>query len=102
MKIIAIADTHGLHHQITVPTGDVLVVAGDICSYGTLAEIEEFSEWLRDQPCRNKIVIAGNHDEPFQWENNSALQALTLENPTITYRQDNSIKIEGVTFYGSP
>ena len=102
MKIIAIADTHGYHRQVEVPVGDVLLVAGDICSHGTLTEIKEFGTWLLEQPCRYKIVIAGNHDEPFQSKNNSALQALTRENPTITYLQDNSITIEGVTFYGTP
>jgi Icc-related predicted phosphoesterase len=102
MKIIPIADTHGLHHQVIVPSGDVLIVAGDICSYGTLAEVEEFGFWLQEQPCTHKIVIAGNHDKPFQSEKESAILALTQADPGIIYLQDSSVNIEGITFHGSP
>jgi len=102
MKIIAIADTHGYHQLVDMPAGDVLLVAGDICSYGRLEDIEDFGTWLLDQPCRHKIIIAGNHDGPFQSNNDSALQALTRVEPNITYLQDSSVNIEGVTFYGSP
>lgn len=85
MRIIAIADTHGYHQLVNVPAGDVLVVAGDICSYGTLVDSEDFGAWLLGQPCRHKNVIAGNHDEPFQSENDSALRALARVDP-ITAR----------------
>ncbi len=102
MKIIAIADTHGYHRLVEIPAGDVLLVAGDICSHGLLAEIKEFGTWLLEQPCKYKIVVAGNHDEPFQSEYASALQTISQDNPAIIYLQDSSIKIEGITFYGSP
>ncbi len=102
MKIIAIADTHGYHQLVDVPAGDVLLVAGDICSYGSLEDIEDFGTWLLDQPCRHKIVIAGNHDEPFQSNNDSALQALTRVDSNITYLEDSFVKIEEITFYGTP
>ncbi len=102
MKIIAIADTHGLHHNVEIPEGDVLIVAGDICSWGRLSEIEEFSDWLSAQPCRYKIVIAGNHDETFQANRDTAEKALVQRSDDIIYLQDSSVTIEGVTFYGSP
>ncbi len=102
MKIIAIADTHGLHHNVEIPEGDVLIVAGDICSWGRLSEIEEFSVWLSTQPCRYRIVIAGNHDETFQANRATAEKALVQGSDDIIYLQDSSVTIEDVTFYGSP
>jgi len=29
MKIVALSDTHGMHHSVEVPDGDVLIHAGD-------------------------------------------------------------------------
>ena len=77
MKIIAIADTYELHQQVTIPTGDVLIVAGDLTSHGTLDNVEEFSAWLLEQPCKYKIVVAGNHDKPFEVEKDLAQKILT-------------------------
>ncbi len=102
MKTIAIADTHGLHRRVTIPEGDVLIVAGDICPQGKLADIEDFNKWLIDQPCRYKIVIAGNHDRPFEFENKIAQETLIQGAPDIIYLQDSFVEIEGITFYGSP
>ena len=102
MKIVVIADTHGYHQLLTIPAADVLLVAGDICSYGSLTDIEEFSTWLLNQPCEHKIVIAGNHDAPFQSNKSAAAQALTRGDSGITYLQDSSVKIGETVFYGSP
>lgn len=102
MKIIAIADTHGFHKQVTVPAGDVLVVAGDICPQGTLQDIKKFCTWLQEQPCKYKIVVAGNHDKPFELENDLARKLLTRGVSGIIYLQDSVVEIEQVKFYGSP
>jgi len=102
MKIVTIADTHGFHKQVTVPAGDALIVAGDICPQGTLQDIKKFCAWLQKQPCKYKIVVAGNHDKPFELENQLARKLLTKEAPEIIYLQDNVVEIEKVKFYGSP
>ncbi len=102
MNIVAIADTHGFHEQVTVPAGDVLIVAGDICPQGTLQDIKKFGAWLQEQPCKHKIVVAGNHDKPFEVENDLARKLITKGMPGIIYLQDNAVKIEQVKFYGSP
>ena len=102
MKIVVIADIHGFQQQLTIPACDVLVAAGDICPVGTLEDIREFGDWLQVQPCRHKIVVAGNHDAPFEQEQETAQHILTGDDAGIIYLQDNSVRIEDVFFYGSP
>lgn len=108
MKIVCISDTHGLHSKLTMPPGDVLVVAGDFCGYGTLPEISSFAYWLRQQPYRSIIVVAGNHDGPFEQQRVAALEALGLErrmfypSDRLIYLEDDGIEIGGLLFYGSP
>lgn len=99
MRFIALSDTHGWHEKVVVPDGDVLLFAGDMCSSGTLREVERFGNWLRTQPHRHKIVIAGNHDWPFQREEKTAREAL---GEGVVYLQDQSVNLDGVLVYGSP
>lgn len=42
-----------------MPDGDVLVVAGDFSETGKHCEVADFAEWLKQQPHRHKVVIAG-------------------------------------------
>ena len=80
-----------------MPDCDVLVVAGDFLGQGKFFELQDFISWLREQPAKHKIVVAGNHD-------------LILEEPSsecvftddIHYLQDSGVTIHGVKFYGSP
>ena len=65
MRIVALADTHGMHYDVKVPDGDILIHAGDFCNHGVLSEVIEFNNWLRDLPHKMKVVIAGNHDVCF-------------------------------------
>ncbi len=52
-----------------VPAGDVLLHAGDMTRHGTVRDVRHFSKFLGSLPHPVKIVIAGNHDIPFDSEN---------------------------------
>lgn len=62
MRIVAISDTHGMHRDIIVPEGDLLIVAGDITGRDSLEEIYDFNDWLYELPFNYKTVVGGNHD----------------------------------------
>ena len=101
MKIIAISDTHGMHDRITVPPGDMLVFAGDMCNCGSIREVKDFGYWLSNLPHKHKVVVAGNHDWPFErdYERDEARKII---GNCATYLEDSSVEIEGVSIYGSP
>lgn len=66
MRIIATSDMHGMHRDVEIPLGDMLIVAGDITGRDKIEEIYDFNDWLHEQPHHYKIVIAGNHDGCLQ------------------------------------
>lgn len=98
MNVVHISDTHGMHRNVTVPEGDILIHSGDFCADGRhTREVTEFNEWLGTLPHKHKIVIAGNHDTILQ------------ESPTLRhiftnaiYLQDEDVVIEDLYIYGSP
>jgi len=98
MKIVAISDTHGKHDELLIPSGDVLIHAGDITGYGTEQEVLLFNEFLGELPHKHKIVIAGNHDRCLELAPEQAAKLIT----NASYLIDSSIIIDGVKFYGSP
>jgi Icc-related predicted phosphoesterase len=97
MKVVCLADTHTLHENIIVPEGDLLIHAGDFCGSGTIQELLRFNVWLGTLPHQHKIVIAGNHDWPFQ-RDPSVRGFLT----NAIYLQDSEVTVNGVRIYGSP
>ena len=58
MRFVCISDTHGLHRNVSVPPGDVLVHAGDFTNTGEQEQVEDFHDWMASQPHALKIVIA--------------------------------------------
>ena len=101
MKIVAISDTHGMHRQLAIPEGDILIHSGDFLGNGRLTQLEEFCSWLEELPHKHKIVVAGNHDtclESIITRN----RAITTINKVAIYLEDSSIIIDNVKFYGSP
>src|SRR3989337_1793862 len=62
MKIVSIADTHGFHHHVNVPDGDILLHAGDLTMSGEIDVLKDVNKWFGKLPHSYKIVIAGNHD----------------------------------------
>ena len=100
MKIVAISDTHGMHDKVNVPDGDLLIHAGDFCSYGTRQDLEDFCLWLKVLPHKYKIVVAGNHDRIAQ--ENFAFTNGVIDSAGAIYLEDDLAVINGIKIYGSP
>lgn len=100
LTMVTLSDTHGLHWNLgTLPVGDVLVHAGDMCNSGSLDDLADFADWLDTLNYKHKIVVAGNHDRCLQ---DSPERAQELLEDRCIYLQDSSVEIDGVKFYGSP
>jgi Icc-related predicted phosphoesterase len=102
MRIVTISDTHGYHHQVKVPDGDVLVHAGDCTAEIGQASTRFFLQWFEEQPHKHKVFIAGNHDGQFQKWPKQAKEMVKTIAPSCIYLQDSSIEIDGIKLYGSP
>lgn len=74
MKIIAFSDSHNKHKALEKELIDLysiypdalLVHAGDCCYEGTITEGYDFLTWYGNLPFKNKILVPGNHDIPFE------------------------------------
>ena len=99
MKIICIADLQGQCESILpemLPKGDMLLIAGDLASWGTKKELETVNKWLGTLSYKYKIVVAGNHDQALEKEDGHKLFTNAI------YLQDELVEIEGLRIYGSP
>jgi Icc-related predicted phosphoesterase len=75
MKIIALSDTHYTNSQLRkleVPSGDVLVHAGDMTFTGKHTEHSAFRHWWYKLPHKYKLIMPGNHDFNFQFPHSIA------------------------------
>lgn len=99
MRIVCLSDTHCRTDYLEVPDGDVLIVAGDVCSRGQKIELHAFDEFLERLPHRYKLLVAGNHDFPF--ERCKKKKARTLVKQAI-YLENSGVELLGVKFWGSP
>lgn len=97
-SVVFFSDTH-LNHSVNLPEGDVLVFGGDACRRGTLDELRRFFEWFGGLPYDRKIMIAGNHDRPFE---ETPEEALELVPEGVEYLEDESTMVGSMKLYGSP
>jgi Icc-related predicted phosphoesterase len=117
MDITFFSDTHGKHNEVKLQFCDILIFGGDMSVLGTEKEITDFMKWFKAQNSIFKILIAGNHDIPFdiekQWAGYGTLEKRRpnwlsdlLDDYTSStncyYLENSSINIWGYQFYGSP
>ena len=98
VRIVAVADTHGMHDQMHLPDGDLFIHAGDFTTRGSLRDVARFDRYLAGLPHRHKIVIAGNHDLCFEATPDRARSLLRH----ATYLQDQAVMVAGLHIWGSP
>lgn len=113
MKICGISDMHG-QLSFKVEPCDVLCICGDIVPLNiqsntvkTLNWIErEFKPWCSEQPCKNILLIGGNHDICF--EHNEEEMKYIFRNTKVKYLVDETYEYTDeesgkiYKFYGSP
>lgn len=104
MRLVCISDTHGKHHKLDLPDGDLLIHAGDFTSLGELTEVYSFANWLKDQPHEKKIVVAGNHDKCLSRRagQENLMAKVSLNEEGIYYLEDQSVDIANKKIYGTP
>ena len=100
MKLTLISDTHGQHRDLNLPSGDVLIHAGDVSKRGTESEVADFLDWFSDQDFKYKIFIAGNHNFYFEDISEDIIGMIVPDD--IIYLNDSGVEIDGVHFWGSP
>ncbi|KAF2473057.1 Metallo-dependent phosphatase [Lindgomyces ingoldianus] len=61
IRVVCISDTHEKFPE-NVPSGDVLIHAGDMTNDGSVASIQKQVDWLSSLPHKEIVVISGNHD----------------------------------------
>lgn len=104
MRIVCISDTHTLQKRMihNIPSGDVLVHAGDFMDSGwEEREYLPFLRWFNSFPHKHKIFIAGNHDRYTEMNEESFRKDVKAFGSAI-YLRDEEYVIDGVKFYGSP
>lgn len=110
MKILAFSDTHNKHNDIRFnewieeylkeTTIDVIICCGDFST--SQKSFEGFVSWYAKLPIKNKIMIAGNHDEVLENKNSRDGNILLMKEEGLIYLEDTSIIIDDVKFYGTP
>lgn len=61
IRVVCISDTHTNTYS-DIPSGDILIHAGDLTNTGNISELQSQINWLASLPHKHKIAIAGNHD----------------------------------------
>jgi Icc-related predicted phosphoesterase len=103
LKITLAADLHMLFDQMNWGSGTkILVVAGDLTSYGYTDELKPFARWVENGPFEKVVVIAGNHDTVFQRNREKAMRRISDRTSKVVYLEDSGAEIDGLKFYGTP
>lgn len=109
IRIVCLSDTH-TKIPFHVPSGDILIHAGDLANAGTVSEIQAQVDWLASLPHREKIVVAGNHDSFLDPSSRSASDAgRRIDWADVHYLQHSSITLafpnhdnRKLSIYGAP
>jgi len=105
LRVVVISDTHERHRLVTLPAGDLLLHCGDILMSSSLATqrrgervLRDFNAWLEDAPCKERVVIGGNHDAALERLGSAAQQLL----PAAALLQDSCVELPqaGLRVYG--
>lgn len=105
-RIVCISDTHNKLSEVVkdLPSGDMIIHAGDFTAGGTIPEVTQFlEEYTSLEKYKYKIFIAGNHDRLFEKDPGLAKQLVDqYKDKGLIYLQDSSVEIDGLKIWGAP
>ena len=87
MRLILMSDTHEMHRDVEVPSGDLLLHAGDWTFFSrSLHAIGDFDTWLGEQNLRfGSVLSPGNHESYL--EANQKIRSL-IANGVLLLKQE--------------
>ena len=108
LRVVCISDTHT--QTKSIPDGDLLIHAGDLCNVGNPTELNAQIAWLDSLPHKHKVVIAGNHDAFLDPRSRRTLskqdQTGSIDWKSLHYLQHSSITLafpnRTLKVYGAP
>jgi len=106
VRIVCISDTHS--NTLIVPHGDVLIHAGDLTNSGLVSDIQAQIDWIAGLPHKEKIIIAGNHDNYFDTKSRKPEdrnKQLDFKGVHYLINKSVTLKFKGgrkLNFYGCP
>lgn len=62
ISLTIISDMHGAYEELNLPSGDLLIIAGDCTGSDKSIQWIHFFDWFKKQKYDKKILVAGNHD----------------------------------------
>ncbi|KAJ8608284.1 hypothetical protein CTAYLR_010206 [Chrysophaeum taylorii] len=104
LRVVSVSDTHAQQRTLgKLPDGDVLIHAGDLLRRDSRrtdarARLRDVGAWLRKQPHRHKLVVAGNHDFSLEAMSRDEIEGLL----GARYCEDEGLDIENARIFLSP
>jgi len=102
IRLVIMSDTHERHRTVSVPAADLLVHSGDLLMSSSLAVqsrgeavLADFDAWLATLPCKEKVVIGGNHDAALRRAPHLITNATLLDDTAVT------LEASGLKVYGN-
>lgn len=106
MKVTFLSDTHTRQNSMPqLPVGDILIFSGDAMSSGYKPlELTDFVEWIKDQPYRYKVCVAGNHDRYCEKSPINQIQDIFNKyyDNGVRYLHNEMVELNGLKIYGTP
>lgn len=99
-RFVIISDLHNKLKDIKIPTGDALVICGDLTIEGKPWEIIQFGNELNKLPHEEILVVPGNHDILFEKDFNYA-KSLVGPRAKVFHNQSYIHEKTGLEFYFS-
>lgn len=107
VRLVVVSDTHERHAQVSLPEGDVLLHCGDILMSSSLSTqerglrvLQDFNSWLQAAPCKEKVVIGGNHDWALERLGREGAQQV-LSSATLLRDDCAVLPLSGIKVYGN-
>ena len=102
MKIVCISDTHNQLEKINIPSGDLLIHAGDLTGHGstneTIRELDKLAKHSKN--FKHIVLISGNHD--WLGEKQPEKMKTLCKERGLVYLDHSSIRLLGFNIFGSP
>ena len=103
MKINLISDLHLEFGPVSLPGGEVLILAGDICEYRSLRDLSNVKDFFNLECAKydRVFMVLGNHESYHHRFDKTYDDLKALLPDTVTLLENEAVEYQGVLFLGA-